>query len=137
MQFTPGQHVISNGTLYIFRHDATHRGEPPRPLPGTGRPAHCVYAVVNLPGSNHPILLHRSTLQSVADTAPPKLEIASDTAAPMVDVNTSKRRPFKSTAPAPTGLDIIKADALDAQAERLEGYAKSLRSEARSLRGEG
>lgn len=123
MQFQPGQHVISNGTMYIYKHDATAQGKPPSNVKNRGGdsiPRPCAHAIVTIPGSTTPILMHRSALRPVSDTVEPrKIEVTP---------------PVKRSAP--TGLDIIKADALDAQAERLEGYAKSLRSEARTLRGE-
>ena len=138
MQFQPGQHVISNGTLYIFRHNATHTGDKPRVNGNTGAEYACSYAIVNLPNSDHPILMHRRAIKPVADTV--SAEPRSTTAAikpPAADVQTSKHRHFERLPVKIDGLAVLKADALDAQAERLEGYAKSLRTEARSLRGEG
>lgn len=136
MKFTPGQHVISNGTLYIYRHDCTAHGDPPRNLIN-GTPAHCVYALVNLPGSNHPIVVHRSSLKKEGDAPTPPTP-------PMADVQTSSKRHFLSTpakaitTPRFDVLASLKADALDAQAERLENYAMTLRGEAGALRrGEG
>lgn len=108
MKFTPGQHVISNGTLYIYRHD--------------------------LPGSNHPIVLHRSSIRTESAMTPTPTKTSAD-------VQTSIKRPAQlhpqiaaKTAAKVDVLSTMKADALDAQAARLEGYAKTLRDEAAALR---
>lgn len=117
--FTPGQQVIIDGTLYTFKHYATAQGTPPRTAPGASAPAHCSYAVVDLPDGTNPILVRHKSLKTPSDVAVDKM------VGPSVEV---------ASQVVPTWIDIIKADALDAQASRLDDYAKSLRAEAQALR---